>query len=151
MVGGWMSSRPPAAKLRWQLAAAAVAVVSLAVTAFLGRAILGWVEVAFLSINTGLLVSCLGLFFPPVTALSTFGPQCVQWLSSRGTTPGVASGLVYGLSTVGNIAGVMLTAFVLIPNLRVSRLLALWFVVGFAAVAGLILVLQSVERRNEST
>ena len=34
--------------------------------------------------------------------------------------------LIYGLSTVGNIAGVMGTAFLLIPNFRISRLLIAW-------------------------
>jgi hypothetical protein len=88
--------------------------------------------------SAGLLVSCLGLFFLPVTALSTFGPQCVQYLATRGTAPGKASGLIYGISTLGNIAGVMLTAFVFIPNFRVSTLLFVWL--GVAVVSLTILV-----------
>ena len=59
----------------------------------------------------------------PVLVLSSFGPQCVQYLATPGTAPGKASGLIYGVSTLGNIAGVMLTAFALIPHFRVSTLL----------------------------
>ena len=93
--------------------------------------------------STGLLVSCVGLFFIPVTMLSSFGPQCVQYLAARGTTPGAASGLVYGISTVGNIAGVMLTAFALIPHFPVSTLLYLWLAVAIISLSGLIALLRS--------
>ena len=57
---------------------------------------------------------------------------------SRGTPPGKASGVVYGVSTLGNIAGVMLTAFVLIPHLPVSTLLLLWLVVAFVSLTVLL-------------
>ncbi|MES2697509.1 MAG: hypothetical protein V4773_28845, partial [Verrucomicrobiota bacterium] len=73
---------------------------------------------------------------------STFGPQCVQFLASRGTPPGKASGIVYGVSTLGNIAGVMLTAFVLIPNFPVSTLLYIWLGVAVVSLAGLVQLLR---------
>jgi hypothetical protein len=84
------------------------------------------------------------LFFLPVTILSTFGPQCVQYLAARGMPPGSASGVVYGISTLGNIAGVMLTAFALIPHFRVSTLLYGWLAVAIVSLAGLIGLLRSV-------
>jgi len=77
-----------------------------------------------------------------VTALSSFGPQCVQYLAARGTPPGQASGLVYGASTLGNIAGVMLTAFALIPHFPVSTLLYGWLAVAAAGLAGLVRLLR---------
>jgi hypothetical protein len=67
----------------------------------------------------------------------------VQFLAARGTRPGVASGIVYGISTLGNIAGVMLTAFALIPHFRVSTLLYGWLVVAIVGLAGLIGLLRS--------
>jgi hypothetical protein len=67
----------------------------------------------------------------------------VQYLASRGTPPGKASGVVYGVSTLGNIAGVMLTAFVLIPNLRVSTLLQLWLAVAVVSLAILLRLLRA--------
>ncbi len=143
MLGGWISNLAAERRSRAQWIAAGVAVVSLAVTAFLGRPVLDQIEVAFTETSTGLCVSCLSLFFLPVTALSTFGPQCVQFLAARGTPPGPASGLVYGLSTLGNIAGVMLTTFVLIPNVRVSVLLYGWLAVAALGLVGLLRLLQT--------
>lgn len=142
LLGGWITQRAPAARRRAQIAIAAIGVLSLAFTTFLGRTSLGWIEVNFLNISTGLFLACIGLFLVPVTMLSSFGPQCVQHLYLRGTAPGVASGLVYGVSTLGNIAGVMLTAFFLIPNLPVSTLLRLWLFVAAASLAGLLLLLR---------
>ena len=142
MVGGWISNLPPGARKRGQITGAMLAIVSLAVTALFGRTLLGHIEVSFPEMSTGLLVSCLGIFFLPVTALSLFGPQCVQFLASRGTPPGKASGIVYGVSTLGNIAGVMLTAFALIPHFRVSTLLYLWLGVAIVSLASLVRLLR---------
>ncbi len=142
MLGGWISNLPPEPRRRGQLAGAVLAVVTLGVTAFFARGLLGWIEVTFSEVSVALLVACLGIFFLPVTALSTFGPQCVQFLASRGTPPGKASGVVYGVSTLGNIAGVMLTAFALIPNFRVSTLLYLWLAVAVVSLAGLLRLLR---------
>ena len=142
ILGGWISNAPTSQRVRAQWIAGAVAVGSLAFTAFFGRAVLGQIEIAFTEIITGLLVACLGLFFLPVTTLSSFGPQCVQFLAGRGTPPGKASGLVYGVSTLGNIAGVMLTAFVLIPHLPVSTLLYLWLGVALVNLSCLIILLR---------
>ena len=142
MVGGWNSNLAPAPRRRGQRIGAVVAVISLAVTAGFARGLLDRIEVAFPEMSTALLVSCFGLFFLPVTALSTFGPQCVQFLASRGTAPGKASGIVYGVSTLGNIAGVMLTAFVLIPHFPVSTLVYGWLVVAIVSLAILLRLLR---------
>jgi hypothetical protein len=143
MAGGWISNLAPERRHRAQVIGAVIAVTSLALTAAFGRPILDRIEVAFLDVSTALLVSCLGLFFVPVTALSSFGPQCVQYLATRGTPPGKASGIVYGVSTLGNIAGVMLTAFALIPHFRVSTLLYGWLVVAVLSLAGLLRLLRA--------
>lgn len=141
MVGGWISNLSPGARRRGQWAGAVLAVLTLAFTALAGRTMLGVIEQAFPDVSTALLVSCVGIFFLPVTSLSLFGPQCVQFLASRGTPPGKASGIVYGVSTLGNIAGVMLTAFALIPHLPVSTLLFLWLGVAIVSLAALVRLL----------
>ena len=142
VVGGWISNLDPAPRRRGQIAGVLVAVGSLAITALFGRALLAQIEIAIPEVSTALLVSCLGLFFLPVTALSTLGPQCVQFLAARGTPPGKASGIVYGVSTLGNIGGVMLTAFLFIPNFRVSTLLYIWLGVAIVSLAALIRLLR---------
>jgi hypothetical protein len=143
MLGGSISSAVPASRYRAQLVSAGIGVAALAFTAFFGRNALGRIEVAFVDLSAGLLVACIGLFFVPVLVLSSFGPQCVQYLATRGTAPGKASGLVYGISTLGNIGGVMLTAFALIPNFRVSTLLYGWLVVAIISLSVLIAILRS--------
>jgi hypothetical protein len=142
MVGGWISNLAPVSRRRGQITGAVLAVVSLAATALFGRSLLGQIEITFPDMSTGLLVSCVGIFFLPVTALSLFGPQCVQFLASRGTPPGKASGIIYGVSTLGNIAGVMLTAFALIPHFPVSTLLYLWLSVAILSLASLVRLLR---------
>src|SRR5215216_458023 len=77
MLGGWISNLPLEGRKRGQVIGALIAVVTLAITALFGRALLGRIEEAFPDMSTGLLVSCVGIFFLPVTALSLFGPQCV--------------------------------------------------------------------------
>ena len=148
LLGGWISSLPAPRRFRLQLAAATGAVLTLAFTAAFGRGVLDAIEIRFENVSTALLVSCLGLFFVPVTMLSCFGPQCVQFLAARGTKPGAASGVIYGISTVGNIAGVMLTAFVLLPNIKVSSLLYVWLGVAITALAGLLTLLRRAEAGN---
>jgi hypothetical protein len=143
MLGGWISNLAPGPRQRGQLICALAAIVTLATTAAWGRAVLGQIEITFTSITTGVILSCLVLFFVPVTALSTFSPQCVQYLAQRGTPPGKASGLVYGVSTLGNIAGVMLTTFVLIAHVRVSTLLYLWLAVAILCLACLVRLLRT--------
>ncbi|MEO6569808.1 MAG: fused MFS/spermidine synthase [Opitutaceae bacterium] len=142
ILGGWISNLEIGARRRGQTICALAAVVTLMITALWGRGLLGQIEGAVTSITWGVVVSCLTLFFVPVTALSTFSPQCVQFLASRGTPPGKASGLVYGVSTLGNIAGVMLTTFVLIAHFRVSTLLYLWLAVAVVCLASLVRLLR---------
>ncbi|BET66513.1 hypothetical protein ASA1KI_14310 [Opitutales bacterium ASA1] len=143
ILGGWVCGLSERRRNLARTSIAAIGVASLALTALAGRSLLGWIEVRFEDMNVGLLVACAGLFFVPVTALSSFGPQCVQFLSSFGRSPGSASGLVYGISTLGNIAGVMLTAFVFIPNLRVSTLLILWLAVAVLGLGVLLALLRA--------
>ena len=143
MLGGSISHAETGRRNRAQVTAMLLGVAALAFTAFFGRTVLGSIEQAFTDLSMGLLVSCVGLFFVPVLMLSSFGPQCVQYLGSRGMPPGQASGIVYGVSTLGNIAGVMLTAFVLIPHFRVSTLLYGWLGVAVVGLTALIALLRS--------
>jgi hypothetical protein len=142
VVGGWISNLEVSRRVRWQIAGALVAVLTLALTAYAGRGLIDTIATELEPGKLPIMLSCVVVFFFPVTSLSSFTPQCVQFLASRGTPPGKASGVVYGVSTLGNIAGVMLTAFVFIPNLRVSTLLYLWLAVAVVSLAGLLRLLR---------
>jgi hypothetical protein len=143
MFGGWVSKLASRSRFRTQVVSAAVGVGFFAVTAVAGRPILELIFDHVESMNTGLFFACVGLFFVPVTVLSSFGPQNVQYLANRGIAPGAASGIVYGVSTVGNIAGVMLTAFAMIPHVRVSILFYVWLGVALVGLASLIGILRA--------
>jgi hypothetical protein len=103
-------------------------ITSLGFTAWYGKEFLRLVETGIESIPLGLLIACPALFFIPVMMLSAFLPLATEMLARSGIAAGLASGLSYGLSTAGNIAGVMGTAFLLVPNFRISHLLIAWFV-----------------------
>jgi hypothetical protein len=142
MLGGWISNLPVERRTRWQVGWALIAVLTLALTALGGR---GLIDAIALNLEPGklpVMLSCMVVFFFPVMSLSSFTPQCVQYLASRGTPPGKASGVVYGVSTLGNIAGVMLTAFVLIPHARVSTLLYVWLGVAIVSLGALLALLR---------
>jgi hypothetical protein len=143
MLGGWISNLPPPQRTRWQLGGALAAVLTLALTALGGRALIDQIATQLEPGKLPIMLSCVVVFFFPVMSLSSFTPQCVQFLASRGTPPGKASGVVYGVSTIGNIAGVMLTAFVLIPHLRVSTLLYIWLAVAIISLASLLRLLRA--------
>lgn len=144
MLGGWISNLDRAARWRWQLGWAIVAVLTLALTSLYGRGLVDYIAITLEpGGKTPVLLSCVVLFFFPVLSLSSFTPQCVQFLAARGTHAGKASGIVYGVSTLGNIAGVMLTAFVLIPHLRVSTLLYVWLGVAVVSLAALLKLLRN--------
>jgi hypothetical protein len=142
MLGGWISNLPGPTRRAWQIGWALLAVGTLAVTALWGRGLVDYIALTLEPGKTPVLLSCVVLFFFPVASLSSFTPQCVQYLAARGTPPGKASGLVYGISTLGNIVGVMLTAFVLIPHLRVSTLLYIWLGVAVISLAALLRLLR---------
>jgi hypothetical protein len=142
MIGGWISSLDMSSRKRWQLGWMLLAVGTLAITAGWGRGLVDSIALYMEPGMTAVLLSCIVLFFFPVASLSSFTPQCVQFLASRGTPPGKSSGIVYGVSTLGNIAGVMLTAFVLIPHLRVSTLLFVWLAVAVISLTALLRLLR---------
>lgn len=126
--GGWVSGISGSRERRGVWGIVLVQVVSLGFTAWCGKAYLRFLETGIESIPVGLLVACPTLFFLPVMMLSAFLPLVTETLARSGIAAGQASGLSYGFSTVGNIAGVMGTAFLLIPNFRISHLLIAWFV-----------------------
>jgi hypothetical protein len=96
------------------------------VTATLGHAILQRIDASFDNIFVGLGLSCMVLFFCPVVCLSALLPIFTEALASSGARSGMSTGVVYGISTLGNITGVMVTAFALIPSFPTSLILQGW-------------------------
>jgi len=116
-----------------------ITTLGFAMTAGLGSLMLGWLDRWLLPIPLALTIACLALFLIPVCGLAAINPLLVQHLTERGADGGFASGFLYGTSTIGNIAGIMVTAFFLIPSLPLSGLLWLWTLLVAALATALTL------------
>ncbi len=62
----------------------------------------------------GTTVATVIIFVPPMTGLAITGPFVIRLLTRIGHV-GVTAGRVYALSTVGSIAGILVTSFLLLP------------------------------------
>ena len=73
-----------------------------------------------LSLGFSTLVTSTTLFFVPLTLLATLSPLIAVELSRAAdepAAPGPLLGRILAVSTIGSVAGALLSAFVLIPNL----------------------------------
>ena len=79
------------------------------------------------------------LLLVPLTLLGTFSPIAVSILTRSADEAGRIAGLVYGVSTVGNVVGTLLTTFTLIPTIG-SRAITYYFAAALACCAGILLL-----------
>jgi len=79
------------------------------------------------------------LLLVPLTLLGTFSPIAVSILARSASEAGRIAGLVYGVSTVGNVVGTLLTTFTLIPTIG-SRAITYYFAAALACCAGILLL-----------
>lgn len=79
------------------------------------------------------------LLLVPLTLLGTFSPIAVSILTRSASEAGRIAGLVYGVSTVGNVVGTLLTTFTLIPTIG-SRAITYYFAAALACCAGILLL-----------
>src|ERR1700759_1077754 len=77
------------------------------------------------------------LLLVPLTLLGTFSPIAVSLLTRSAGDAGRVAGLVYGVSTIGNVVGTLLTTFILIPSIG-SRNITYIFAITLAACAALL-------------
>ncbi|HKJ75278.1 MAG TPA: fused MFS/spermidine synthase [Alphaproteobacteria bacterium] len=95
---------------------------------------------------TGVISASIALIFVPVTLLGTFSPFGVRLLLHTTTHSGRTTGTVYGVSTVGNIIGVMATTFILIPTIG-SREITTLFAAILLASGVLLFVMDRLSRK----
>jgi spermidine synthase len=85
----------------------------------------------------GVLVATSVIFGPTMAALAVTGPLVVRLCAGNGLV-GSAAGKTYGLSTVGSMAGIVVTSFFLIPDLGTQATLRVLCLATFViAVLGL--------------
>jgi len=73
----------------------------------------------------------------PLSLLGTFSPIAVSILTRSAEEAGRVAGLVYGVSTIGNVVGTLLTTFTLIPTIG-SRAITYIFALTLACCAGVL-------------
>jgi predicted MFS family arabinose efflux permease len=83
--------------------------------------------------SAGAIAATIVLFLVPLALIGSFSPFAVRLLLTRADHAGRVSGWVYGISTIGNIVGTLVTTFLLIPSLGTRNITYV-----FAAVVGLI-------------
>jgi spermidine synthase len=83
------------------------------------------------------LLATIALFGIPSVVLATASPIAVRLRARSVDTVGATAGRLYALSTAGSIAGTLLTAFLLIPEIGTNQLLGLLATALFVA-AGLV-------------
>ncbi len=87
---------------------------------------------------TGTVLATLIIFVPPMAGLAIVGPYVIRLISRAGRA-GSTAGNVYALSTVGSIAGILVTSFVLIPRCGTENTLVIACAASaLLGVAGLI-------------
>lgn len=90
------------------------------------------------------LTASTALLLVPLTLLGTFSPIAVSLLTRAADDAGRVAGMVYGVSTIGNVVGTLLTTFMLIPTIG-SRAITYYFALVLALCAG-VLFLNPVKR-----
>jgi spermidine synthase len=125
-VGGWAADRRPKPALLYGILLAASALVVLCPHT---RFVLKACHDAF-GIQGGALASSMIVFALPLGLMGVTGPFVIRLLCSEGRGVGVRAGGVYAVSTLGSVAGTLLTGLWMIPTVGTAA--------GFriAAVAG---------------
>lgn len=112
-IGGRIAdSRPRSAVLG---AALIVAGGFLALAPLLKDSILNWASTAVENIVAGALLASIAIMVAPLTLMSFFSPFAVRLLLADAQHGGRVAGVVYSITTIGNIVGTLGTSFVLMP------------------------------------
>lgn len=134
-VGGrWADRGPRPSRLSVLLLLAGIWILAIPV---LKRPVLLLAEP--LSLQFAVLVAAAVLFFPPLALLGMISPYAVRLKASGIDVVGRTAGNLYAVSTIASVAAALLTGFILIPNVGVSRLVVgIGLLLVGTALAGLI-------------
>jgi hypothetical protein len=98
------------------------------------------------NVRLGSLYSALAIMFLPVTLLGVYSPFAIRLVLRATQHSGTVSGVVYGVSTAGSIAGTLGTTFFLIPLIGTRAITLLLGAVG----VGCGLCLMALDRMHSS-
>jgi hypothetical protein len=86
---------------------------------------------------SAILLAAAALLLVPLSLLGTFSPIAVRLLTRSAEESGGVAGLVYGISTIGNVVGTLITTFALIPTIG-SRSITYLYAAALAVCAGIL-------------
>jgi sugar lactone lactonase YvrE len=142
--GGYaVDARPGVDLLAASTLAAALSMMLVPLTADAG---LRFIIRAFGDGFWGVLIASFALSFVPVAFLSACSPFVVRLLLVDLRSGGKTTGLVYSISTFGNVAGTLATTFYLIPNFGTRAITSAFGIVLVAVAAVLYASKRGLER-----
>jgi spermidine synthase len=143
-VGGWVADRHPSQRL---LNAICVAVSILIFSvAVLAQPVCNGLIAIGAGEQTGPLLASVVLFLPASVGMGMVSPFAVRLATRSVESVGTAAGTLYALSTIGSIAGTLLTTFILIPWIGMGSIIQ-----GLAGTMLLVALLTAPRTRGSST
>lgn len=127
-LGAAISAKPFALQRKTMAIVMSVGCATLLFNSFACYSVCDWIDLRMESLPAKLIVTCLLLYFIPITSLSTINPVCVAYYDRREKAAGLSAGVLTGVSTLGNIAGVLGAALLLIPTFGIQHLLHAWWI-----------------------
>ncbi len=132
--GGLIVDRHPSPRLI--AVNVALAAVYLALVPPTADRAMSWILESIGDGASGVLVAAAVLLLLPLSFLGTLSPAAVRLLTRSTSESGRVAGLVYGVSTIGNVFGTLFTTFTLIPTIGSRRITYLYAaILGACAVS----------------
>jgi len=131
-IGGRLADRIPAA---WMLCVLVMVAGGTILLVPVLSAVLAPLD-SLLGLRWGAIASALVIFVLPLTILAMAGPYVIRLRARSVAGVGRTSGVVYAVSTIGSVAGVLMVSLWMIPTLgtRTSLWVCATFLVGWGAV-----------------
>ena len=151
-IGAFVSGKPFAVQARIMAVLMTIGSGALLFNSLFAYAVCDWMDLHIENLPGKLIATCLLLYFVPIASLAALTPVCVGFYDRWRKSAGRSAGLLNGVSTLGNIAGVLLAALVLIPTFGIHSLLHVWWVSSVAIQLSLWFVIysSSVQSRFQS-
>lgn len=142
-LGAAISAKPVAIQRKSMAVVMSLGCAALLFDSFACYKVCDWIDLRLESLSAKLILTCLLLYFVPITSLATITPVCVGYYDRREKSAGLSAGVLTGVSTLGNIGGVLGSALVLIPTFGVQSLLHAWWILAIVIQLSLWFVLYS--------
>jgi len=115
-IGGQLSLRQPKKYLTYALATAGVLVLS---STYIAEAVLP--DLSDSDIKSAAILSGFVILFVPVLSMGIVSPLIVEMLNQMNDKLASATGLIFGIGTLGGIVVLLITVFTFIPSIGVQN------------------------------